>query len=367
MIYTIVFYLLLLFITTLINNRKLAISLVVIVSALYMGLRYDYMPDYKAYYDYFRYVSDGYSYWEGDHMEYGWYLLNKIFSPIGFFGFEFLISSLFAFSIGLLLKTFVSKEYLPYVVLGYFSSGVFAMTLSAHRQLVVASVFAIAFVYLVYNNIRVYKDLIRPRLLLYYIIVILLSTIHQSSYFLLIVPFLYFIPKNIISVVAIIALIYATIFIGDIFLPSLLDGLYLNFDRYERILESEIEMQNMTTASFISYTLQIVFIAYAYMNKAISKDHSLVLILCLLTFFLDVSIFSIPQFFRLNMYIGVFTYIAISVSGMSLKDMHNKVINPMPLKIFYSIWILWNSLKVFMIEPGTNQEYKSIISFLFVG
>lgn len=366
MIYTIFFYILLLLSTTLIKNRKLAIYSVVVVSALYMGFRYDYMPDYRAYYEYFEQVAAGYTYWEGDHMEHGWYVLNKFFSPLGFFGFEFLISTLFAYSIGLLLKTFVSKEYLPYVVLGYFCSGAFTMTLSAHRQLVVVSIFAIAFVYLVNNRVHVLKDLVSYRLISYYAIVFLLATIHTSAYFLLIIPLLYFVPRNILVVIAFLVLIYATMFIGDRFLPSLFGDIYLFFDRYEQTLTADIEMEKMTYVSFISYTIQMIFIAYAYASKNASKESSIILILCFMTIFLAVSIFSLPQLFRLNTYIGVFAYLAIAIAGNNLSGLHNKIINTASLKLFYGIWIFWNALKLFSIQPGTTQEYKSIISLLFV-
>jgi len=299
-------------------------------------------------------------------MEYGWYMLNKIFAPFGFFAFEFFISTIFAISIGLLLETFVSKEYLPYVVLGYFSSGVFTMTLSAHRQLVVASIFIIAFIYLVNNRVHNLRDLIKPNLILYYIIIVSISSIHTSAYSLLIIPLLYLIPRNKISVITIIILIYATMFIGEKFLPTFLGDIYQSFDRYERMLEVDIEMEKMTYMSLFSYTAQILFMAYAYINKLLPKNQVFILVTSLLTIFLSVSIFSVPQLFRLNTYFGIFSYIAISIVGGSLNNAHNRFLNSITLKTFYCIWICWNALKVFTIQSGTTQEYKSILSLLFV-
>ena len=152
MIYTICFYLLLLYLSTYAAkaNRTKAINAIFCVIVLYMGLRYDYMPDYKNYLNYFELVQSGYIYDDAsDHMEYGWYLLNKFFSPIGFFAFNFLLSLIMGYAIRLYLKEYVSCEFLPYVVLGYVSSsGVFSLSLSALRQFVVASIFMVAFYFL---------------------------------------------------------------------------------------------------------------------------------------------------------------------------------------------------------------------------
>lgn len=366
MIYTIIFYISLLLTTTLVKSRLKAINYVVFISFLYMGFRYDYQPDYMAYLNYFNRVANGLKFFESDHMEYGWYLLNQFFSPVGFLGFEFFISFLFAYAIGILLKEFVSKEYLPYVVLGFFSSGTFIMSVSAHRQYVVASIFIIAFYYLIYNKIERFRDLLNLRVLFYFVIIYLCSTLHSSAAFLYLVPFFYFIPHHKYVAYSFLVGLFATIFVGPKFLPLIFDDLYSNYERYEALIDSEREMEHMTLISFLSYSVQILFTYFILVKKDIGRTDYFILIVALLTQFFSISIFSVAQIFRFNIYLGIFTYVVIDVIGRNIKTLYpqSHILSPNCVKIFYGVWILWNSLKVLSVPAGTVEEYKTIFSVL---
>lgn len=359
MIYTVLFYLLLLLCATLIKDYGKAIKTIVCIIVLYMGLRYNYMPDYKNYLSYFEYVSNGYIFSEDDHMEYGWYLLNKFFAPAGFFAFEFLSAVVMGWGIYLFLKNYVTREYLPYVVLGFVSTGSFPVLLSAHRQYVVAAIFMVSFFYLIFKRIEKPKDILNWRTILYFVIIHLCSQLHSSASFLYIVPFLYFVPSNKWIAVGVSAFLFYVMFWGQTFLPSLFQDAYQQYERYENILEHEIEMEHMTFISFLSYSFQILALSVVWATGLRSKNDKIIVLLAWLAIFFALTIFSLSQLYRLSMYFMLFSFLAIQTI---CRNWQFQAVDKRLIKIFFGVWIFWNALKVFNVVPGSVEEYKTIFS-----
>lgn len=361
MVLTVLYYIISL-ITSTRANYKTALKSSIIVMVLYMGLRYNYMPDYKNYLAYFERVANGYIYAEGrDHMEYGWYLLNKFLAPISFYGFIFLGAVIMGWGIYVLLKRECNSKYLPYVILGIVTTGGTPVLMSAFRQYIVAALFLNGFNYLLYGRIRKYKDLFRLNILCYFILIYLCSQLHTSASFLYIIPFLFFVPSNKKIAIGIAAFLFISIVGGQTFVPSLVQGFYEQHDRYTDILEHEIEMENMTITSFLSYSIQIVFCAIVFAKHKLNSNSKVVLLVAFLSIFFAISIFFISQLYRLSMYLIPLYFISIKVI---CENWNSKIISINYIEAFYGIWIFWNALKAFTIRPGSVEEYKTIFSLL---
>ena len=216
MFYTLFFYIITLLLASQIHDRKKAMRAVFTFAAAYMSLRYDYPSDYPAYKIGFEeFSAPSFDYFQSNtHMEYGWYLINRLFSylgtPLGYYVFVAFCSCIFARGLYLITDIFVPKKYLPVVVLGLFVMGNFATLLSAQRQLLVAGIFMIAYSKLIYNKINGWMSLFGKRTILYFAIIFMCYYFHKSSLFLMIVPFLYLLPKK--SLLVVVGLLVAGIF-----------------------------------------------------------------------------------------------------------------------------------------------------------
>lgn len=362
MILTVLYYIILL-ITSTRHDYKIALKSSIIVMILYMGLRYNYMPDYKNYLAYFDWVANGYIYAEGsDHMEYGWYVLNKFLAPLSFFGFIFLGAIIMGWGIYVLLERECDSRYLPFVILGIVTTGGTPVLMSAFRQYIVAAIFLNGFNYFLYGKINTYRDLFKLNILYYFILIFLCSQLHTSASFLYIIPFLFLVPTNKKIAIGIGAFLFVAILGGQAFVPSLVKGFYEQHDRYLDILEHEIEMENMTAASFLSYSIQIILCSCIFAQNRLNKNSSSIILTAFLSIFFAISIFFISQLYRLSMYLIPLYFLSIKVI---CDNWNNKNISISYIKCFYGIWIFWNALKVFTVRPGSVEEYKTIFSLIF--
>lgn len=360
MIYTILFYLLIAIITF--NKRTSALKWSCIVLAIYCGLRYNYMPDYMHYYNAFKeFANENYIYDpDYSHYEYGWYLLNKLFSPLGFFAFVFICSSVFAYGVFCVIDCFkIDRKLLPIVLIGYCVSPSVAVLCSAQRQFVVASIFMIAYKFLLHDNIGNKDALYSKKYLLYYLTILICTTLHSSAVFLLLIPFIGLIPhgsKKCMMVSIILFLIF--IISGETYLPLVLSHYIEKTETYEYMNLERIDTSGgFTYFAIINIIFQVLSFSYVLSIKHLSRQEKTVILLAFIALTLNISIHFVSQLYRISMYISLFTFIAIPI-------IYQKI--PYRYKYIYlsAMWvfIIWTSLKVFQPAPYSWAEYKTIFS-----
>lgn len=360
MIYTIIFYLLIAIITF--NGKSNALKWSCIVLAFYCGLRYDYMPDYMHYYNAFNEFANANYIYDSDysHYEYGWYLLNKIFSPLGFFAFVFICSSVFAYGVFCVIDCFnIDRKLLPIVLIGYSVSPSVAVLCSAQRQFVVASIFMIAYKFLLHDNIGRKRALYSPKYLLYYLTILICSTLHSSAVFLLLIPLVGLIPYGskkymIVSIIIFLAFIV----FGETYLPLVLNHYIEKTETYEYMdLDKSDTSGGFTYFAILNIAFQVLFLSYTLTIKRLSNQEKCVVLLAFLALSLNISIHFVPQLYRISMYISLFTFIAIPIIYQNISCKYRNI-------YLFAMWIfiVWTALKVFQPAAYSWAEYKTIFS-----
>lgn len=324
------------------------------------------MPDYMTYYrDFNRFANPNFVY-DGDyeHYEYGWYILNKIFSPFGFFFFVFVCSCVYSYGINKVASKYnLGQRYLPIVIVGYFTNPWAAVLCSAQRQFLVTGIFLIAYAFLIYNNNDKISKLWSKEYILYYIIIILCSTLHTSAIILLIVPLIVVLPLNAKSIIVLLTtLIILFLYIGPRYLPELLMGYIIetgNFSSLEKTLE-ESTSGDLTLMATLMYGLQLILFVFAFGLKKITKDERFALILAIVCILLSMTSYYMQEVYRMSMYLQLFVYIGLSIVCCKY---------PKPFNIIASIitwfWILWNAIKILQPPALPTDVYKTVFSLLF--
>ena len=363
MLYTIVFYLILFIVVK--NSRgnyTKAIKAACMVIAIYLGLRYDYCPDYSAYQMLFEmFTSPNFEYTEIVHVEYGWYLINKWCEPIGYFGFVFLTSCIFAYGIYLLMSIYVKSIHLVLITIwGIVSAGGFTTLLSAQRQMLVTAIFMIAYRYILYERIHGKFDILKFRTLIYFTIISLCSCFHRSAIFLLVIPFIFLLPKRSNTVILGIFIIgIAFILIGDTMIAPMFQSLAADNDFYDYINFSNKYAGTVTFLQGLMWILQVYYLLKVYKNNNMETSEMAAVLLSLFAILITLSGYYLNQVGRIAHYIYIFTFLSIAIVVKYNKKNDNKI-----YLLANYIWIVWNLLKVFTINVGTYQEYKTIFKVL---
>lgn len=367
MIYTILFYLSLVFISTRNNSKSLKWCCVVV--ALYYGLRYDYMPDYMAYYDAFkRFADSNYIYdTSTDHFEYGWVLLNKIFAPLGYFIFVFVCSCVFAYGVFKMVKCFnLDNKMLPIVFLGYFSQPITAVLCSAQRQFLVTGVFLLALSSLVFRKVDNIKSMLSTRLLFYFLLMFLCTYLHTSAFVLLLIPFLYIIPRNYTSIFFLIVFLILFTLYGETYLPFMFNDFVEASDIYSYLTDENIkDGTDLTIMSIITYLFQLFFLINTLSNKLISKDEAVIVTIGIIVIVISFTAPYLPQVYRIAMYFTLLFFLAIPIvykyQSVQLKKIY---------LLGMILWISWSALKSLnpvVLASGRDVSYKLIFEPLLNG
>lgn len=360
MILTCLFYL---FFVAIVMNYKIdkkVLKYAFVIVAIYLGIRYEYMYDYHGYYEYFLEVSDtSFNQVYNTHMEVGWYVINRLFAPIGFYGFVFVCSCIFAYGVYLCFADYISNsKYLTLVLFGLVSSPTFPVISSAQRQMLVAGLFLIVLHHFLKDRINTVKDLWARKTMLYYGVIFLCSTFHSSALFLMIVPPLMLIPKRSYVVgCALTLLVPIVIFFGDSIFPQLLNEIVEKGDSYSYLVNVDYTTDALSTSAIIMYLAQLSAIIYLYFKRNLSNNEQFVLLAYYLSLIFLISAAFTLQLFRLSFYFYPFTYIGIV---MVLQRIDEKF--KIPLLCLYTLWILQKAMLIFNIQPGSVEEYKTIFS-----
>lgn len=364
MVYTLVLYFIIVILYFVFpKSEKKFLGWVFICVGLYLGVRYNYMPDYIPYhrtFDMFNSVEQ-YDYnLETDHAEYGWFVLNRLFRSSGYFTFVFVCSCVFAYANYKFFNLYKIKcVYLLVAVFGMAISSNFSILASAQRQFVATAVFLFAYRYCIYGQLSKFKDLLSYKLILYYLLICLASMFHTSALVLLIIPFLYFIPykkKKVLLGLGI--FFFIVLFAGDFFLPKLMNSLIEQSNSYEYLMD-RIATNEHSFLGVSMMILRVIMLLYVLFKKELSTEHSIVLIVAYVSAIFTASTYSIVQIDRLAFYLLVFDYLSYAIVlknlSFSYRNLYGAII---------WIWYFRSITKLFQPIVYDWQEYKTIFSVL---
>lgn len=364
MAYTIALYLLI-FIIYIINkySEKKFLVWVFVMVGLYLGIRYNYMPDYVQYHKVFDMYNSSESYKydpENEHAEYGWFILNRLFGPIGYFEFVFVCSCIFAYANYKFFALYkIENKYLFVAVFGMITCANFSILSSAQRQFVATTVFLLAYKYCIYGRIIKLKDLISLRTLIYYLLIGLASTFHTSAIFLEVIPFLYFIPcKNKSVLLGFGVFFFAVLFAGATFLPNIMDSIIEQSASYEYLMGmTATNEQTLFGASMM--ILRVFMLLFVLSKYELPKEHIIVLVIAYISAIFTATTYSIVQIDRLSFYLLAFDYLSYAIVLKYLSSSYRRVYGAI-----LWLWYLWGITKLFQPTIYDWQVYKTIFSVL---
>ena len=366
MYYTIAFYIIIALISTQkgSKSKEKILKWICITIAIYTSLRYNYPSDYVAYHRVFdNYADPNYTYDPSiDHFEYGWYLINKLFAPFGYYTFVTFCDCMLAYAIYLLFRQFVPKHLIPLAALGVVAMGGFEVLLSAQRQLLCTSIFIIAYVKLIYGQIYSIKDLLKPKVIVYFFVIYLCHFFHNSSLFLIVIPVLYILPKNSkLVLLGLSAVAFILLFYASQFLPDWFEAASEQYGYYDYLNFTGKYSGSLTLLQAMMYAFQVWFIVKIYLKYEYTKDEQCTFLISILAILIVLAGYSLGQIVRLSHYLYMFTFITICIVS---SKMGNTLSNKIYIYVNY-VWVVWNLLKIFGIQRGTYYEYKLVLPYLF--
>jgi len=363
MILTAFFYIILCIVGGTLQEKRKRILWVCIITAIYAGIRWDYTPDYPAYeYLFNQFSSPGFVYDSNTvHVEYGWYLINKYLSPIGYYGFVFLCSCLFVYSVYLLMNMYdIPKPYVGIIMLGIVAAGGFTTLLSAQRQMLVASIFMMSYKFLLYDHIKKWKDLLSYRCVLFFLTIWICTYFHKSAIFLVITPIFFILPAKSPKVpIGIFLVVLVLTTLGNSVLAPLFQSYSSEIGIYDYLNYSKTWAGTVTVIQGAMWIFIFYYTMLVYFKCDISKNKQAALLLGITAILVTLSGYYLSQVGRIAHYMYVFTYINI---GIIFNELYKSGRDTSLYIIAMSIWIVWNALKVFSINVGTFQEYKTILT-----
>lgn len=346
------------------NSKKKFLLWVFTLVGLYLGVRYNYMPDYVQYHSVFDMYNDYINYRydrDSEHAEYGWFILNRLFGPIGFFGFVFICSCFFAYAN---YKFFdlqkIETKYLLVAVFGMITCANFSILSSAQRQFVATAVFLLAYRYCIHGQITRIKDLVSLRVIIYYLLIWIASTLHTSAIILEIIPFLYFLPyRNKLFLLGLGLFFFATLFAGATFLPNIMNFVIEQSDSYEYLIGMAATNQH-TILGVSMMILRIVMLLFVLSKYNLPKEQAVILIIAFISAIFTATTFSLVQIDRLSFYLIAFDYLSYAIVLKYLSSPYKQIYG----SIIW-IWYFWGITK--LLQPVTYdwQIYKTIFSVLW--
>lgn len=157
-----------------------------IILAIFLSIRYEFGNDYNAYlnnfkeFTFYSFELTDFDKWASLQArgEYGFVILNKVFEPVGFFGFIIFLSIFSLYALYRIIKRYVSPQWYWFAIaiLVFNPSFLIIGIAGAIRQWIAVTLFILTF------------DFIRKQKIIQFIIVMLIaSTIHTTA--LAIIPF----------------------------------------------------------------------------------------------------------------------------------------------------------------------------------
>lgn len=228
---------------------------------LFLALRYNYGNDYLNYHDIYELIGESTNLGSNslnERIEYGWFILNLICQPIGFFGMTALLALLNCTIYYRFIKKYVPRKYYWLGIFLYIFTPEFMLIhASAMRQSLAIAIFIFSLDYIFK------KDLIR-----YSICIIIASLFHFSALVLLSVYFLGVINqkinlKFIIVYISLLLFIFVNISFFGMYILQFIDDYFPKYSLYAGASKFE-------GTGFILSTL-ILLIIYYGKNQNVEK------------------------------------------------------------------------------------------------
>lgn len=319
-----------------------------ILTGILLAIHYDYGSDYMMYYhDFQRIIYNHYSinaiitHNVIRNNEYGWGIINYIFTFLGKDGFFIMVAVLTSIQTWIYyqaIKKYVARSWWWFAVLTYLlNPSFYLMEFSMMRQAFVMSIFLLLFEW-------IYKKKVIQTLAVIYI----LSTIHSSAAILYPVAFLGYLPKKTCSFYATIIVV---LFIFCFASRSILESIFNNFlqiatfsdyaDTYGR------DKADMTFGIGFIVLLIPFFVSlyYLYTNISITRKHILFVFLSCVGYIIIPFGLIIPLVGRVGFYFTLFSIISFPIVYRSIREktLRNSLVALQCIISIYNYFIFFES------------------------
>lgn len=229
----------------------------ILILICFFGVRYEYGNDYISYslmFDEIQAADPWDFYVRGRYIERGWFLLNKLFSPLGFPSLVFFHTIVQFGSIYYFFNKYIERKYLYIAVFIYLFSASLSLTMiSMMRQTMAMSImlFAIPF-------------LLNRKYIYFSILVICAAMFHNSALIMFSILLFPFVRVNIYVLISIFLYMFPLLFAGpaesliQAFVGYFFEAYLLSFNSF-----SELSLGG----SGILYFLLLLLFAYFLKNK----------------------------------------------------------------------------------------------------
>lgn len=216
------------------NIFRKGFGIAILILIVFFGIRYNYGSDYPGYLRIFEDINSTQltiDFGADNEIEPGWKVLNKLFSPLGFFTLVFFLTCFQFVSIYYFIRRYVSLKYRYIALFIYlFSFGYMLTMISMMRQTLAMNIllWAVPFI-------------LEKKYLKSVILVVLAAQFHQSAYLMLIMPLSLFLNELGKKTYA---LIMFGLFIGAFVFQSQISSMMqividYNFEKYNNYINGE--------------------------------------------------------------------------------------------------------------------------------
>lgn len=335
------------------NRHGLKFSLFTIF--LFLALRYNFGNDYMHYLDMFYQINR----FENINAlsvtikgnEFGWFYLNRIFKPLGFFAMTAVLAAFNCYVIYRFIKKYVPAKYYWFAVFLYtFQVSQMLVLSSAMRQAVAVSFFILAIDYIIQK--KPFK----------YIILIFIATLFHTSAAVLF-------PLIIISYInwkikfVHIILVFVVFLIPIYFLPDI--TAYVNvfvsqyFDTYTYYLENASGTSISEIGLGFILNISIYFVIVYNSQFEIDLEKNIFLKIAIISFILIPLGFSLQLIGRINFYFMPVLLIVFPLIFSKMKKTYKMIyIGIVVLFTFYNFYLFFNE-GVYKIPFKTYQTIFS--------
>ena len=263
---------------------------------IFLALRYDYGNDYMGYLENFLDINKS-GVFRADLFiikgnELGWFYLNRLFDPLGFFAMTAFLAALSCYVLFRFIKKYVPPQYYWFAVFLYVFKPTNMLVLSsAMRQEVAGVLFLLSIDYI-----------IQKKVIKYLILIYIATLFHTSAVFLFPFILLGFINWKIKFYQII--LVFAIFILPIIFTRELYDYIQsitrLYFDYYSVYLEEDFE--NSKGLGF-AYIILSYLIAFYFSQNDNNKENNLLYKIAIISMLIVTVSFGVLLISRINLYL----------------------------------------------------------------
>ena len=326
------------------KNARFFLNLAFILLVVFWGIRYDFGNDYSVYLYNFNLINSDSK--GALNFEFGWILLNKLFSGLGFSYLVFFVTIFQFYSIYFYLTHYVKSEY-RWLVLLFYAINISLMihSLSGMRQTIAMSFFVFVLHY-------VYERKYIPCI----IILFLAAQFHSSAYFMLILPIVRYILdlKKIVYIYLLLAIfIVCFVFKDTVMLLTTLSLQFEDVSKYENYLD---QSDSSYSGNGLGILLQLIVLIILLINDRHEKTIDNLLLKLYQISFVFVPLYTIlPIFNRIQMY---FLLLGLGGTPMLIKVAKKNLLFFVVIILYFLMMLL--SFKS-VLSSGPYSIYQTIL------